>query len=64
MLIKKSDNDDDICYFNLYCLSDFIPFAFRKAKIVYNVGLSECNRVKVSLQQLFPMIIIESPECF
>ena len=22
------------------------PFAFRKAKIVYNFGLSECNRVK------------------
>ena len=24
----------------------FNPIAFRKAKIVYNFGLSECNRVK------------------
>ena len=27
-----------LCYFN--------PIALRKAKIVYNFGLSECNRVK------------------
>ena len=26
----------------------FNPTAFRKAKIAYNFGLSECNRVKVS----------------
>ena len=25
----------------------FNPIALRKAKIVYNFGLSECNRVKV-----------------
>ena len=25
----------------------FNPFAVRKAKIVHNFGLSECNRVKV-----------------
>ena len=24
------------------------PTAFRKAKIVYNFGLSECNRVKIN----------------
>ena len=24
------------------------PIAFRKAKIVYNFGLSECNKVKVN----------------
>ena len=37
---------------NLNC---FNPIAFRKAKIVYNFGLSECNRVKVfaSLHKLF-----------
>ena len=30
---------------------DFInPFALRKAKIVYNFGLYECNRVKEGLQ--------------
>ena len=28
-------------------LQPFNPFARRKAKIVYNFGLSECNRVKV-----------------
>ena len=27
----------------------FNPFALRKAKIVYNFGLSECNRVKSRL---------------
>ena len=27
-------------------LTDIDPFALRKAKIVYNFGLSECNRVK------------------
>ena len=26
--------------------SNFNPIALRKAKIVYNFGLSECNRVK------------------
>ena len=26
------------------------PIALRKAKIVYNFGLSECNRVKMSFQ--------------
>ena len=25
----------------------FNPIALRKAKIVYNLGLSECNRIKV-----------------
>ena len=27
----------------------FNPIALRKAKIVYNFGLSECNRVKVQI---------------
>ena len=32
-----------------YCIILFFfkPIAHRKAKIVYNFGLSECNRVKV-----------------
>ena len=31
----------------------FNPIALRKAKIIYNFGLSECNRVKLlSLQKL------------
>ena len=31
---------------------DFInPIALRKAKIVYNFGLSECNRVKLDNNQ-------------
>ena len=32
-------------YYELF--GDFNPIALRKAKIVYNFGLSECNRVKV-----------------
>ena len=28
------------------------PIALRKAKIVYNFGLSECNRVKVNVHTL------------
>ena len=31
-------------------MSLFNPIALRKAKIVYNFGLSECNRVKVLRQ--------------
>ena len=27
----------------------FNPIALRKAKIVYNFGLSECNRVKIEI---------------
>ena len=30
----------------------FNPFALRKSKIVYNFGLSECNRVKVNVYNL------------
>ena len=32
---------------DLALLSNFNPIALRKAKIAYNFGLSECNRVKV-----------------
>ena len=28
-------------------------FALRKAKIIYNFGLSECNRVKTVMQRWF-----------
>ena len=31
----------------------FNPVALRKAKIVYIVGLSECNRVKLLMAQTF-----------
>ena len=35
--------------------SDFNPIALRKAKIVYNFGLSECNRVndRLDLPELY-----------
>ena len=38
---------------NILCIRNchykfFNPIALRQAKIVYNFGLSECNRVKVS----------------
>ena len=38
----KSNNNHDI----MTCLN---PIALRKAKIVYNFGLSECNRVKIAI---------------
>ena len=38
----------------------FNPIALRKAKIVYNFGLSECNRVNVIFQSLF----LSKPEDF
>ena len=28
------------------------PIAFRKAKIVYNFGISECNRVKSTINEI------------
>ena len=48
------------------------PFALRKAKIVYNFGLSECNRVKnvsflrlrrlkTIMARLFPLTCIPTP---
>ena len=30
----------------LFSIEQFHPIALKKAKIVYNFGLSECNRVK------------------
>ena len=36
-----------VLYLIKYCISHkFNPIALRKAKIVYNFGLSECNSVK------------------
>ena len=32
---------------NFLVTCEFNPIALRKAKIVYNFGFSECNRVKV-----------------
>ena len=37
---------NDIRFFD--SISQANPIALRKAKIVYNFGLSECNRVKLS----------------
>ena len=36
----------DVHLFLLFQMFKFNPIALRKAKIVYNFGLSECNRVK------------------
>ena len=39
--------DSDTCHATIFCHQIvFNPIALRKAKIVYNFGLSECNRVK------------------
>ena len=37
-----------IFYAKLVVSEELIPIAVKKAKIVYNFGRSECNRVKVS----------------
>ena len=46
----------------LFALPDYEdilnPFALRKAKIVYSFGLSDCNRVKRSLQLLRLLIYL------
>ena len=39
-LFSLKDKRKKMCYLLLS------PFALKKAKIAYNVGLSECNRVK------------------
>ena len=38
----------------------FNPIALRKAKIVYNFGLSECNRVKGTFKLLYNMVLVLS----
>ena len=38
--------------FNHICMTPFNPNALRKAKIVYNFGFSECNRVKEDVEIL------------
>ena len=40
-----------ICFVKL--LDWFNPIAFKKAKIAYNFGLSECKRVKSKLIRMF-----------
>ena len=37
-------SSDKMLQYDIY--RDFIPIALRKSKIVYNFGLSECNKVK------------------
>ena len=37
-------------------LTDVNPTAIRKAKIVYNLGLSECNRVKIVKHEISLLI--------
>ena len=40
---KNSVLQIEFCIISIFLLN---PIALRKAKIVYNFGLSECNRVK------------------
>ena len=44
---RHNSNGDNLKPKN--CLPFINPIALRKAKIVYNFGLSECNTIKVSL---------------
>ena len=51
---------DEPPHLDLYCLqiqlssfSHFNPVAPRKAKIVYNFGLSECDSIKCKIDLLF-----------
>ena len=34
------------------CFSFINPIALRKAKIVYNFGLSECNRIEIFIVEI------------
>ena len=43
--------------------TDFNPFALRKAKIVYNFGLSECNRSKAGKDLLCLQLMLDEA-CF
>ena len=40
------ETDKILIYVNMKGSDSFNPVALRKAKIAYNFGLSECNRVK------------------
>ena len=47
----KGPSGASVTYCNISCFFGFFPLFFlqcNKAKIVYNFGLSECNRVKIS----------------
>ena len=51
---------DEPCHLDLCCLQILLfiflllnPIAFRKAKIVDNIGLSECNKVKGYILVIF-----------
>ena len=45
---KGGKNNNDRAAFTVSISIHLNPSAFRKAKIIYNFGLSECNRVKSS----------------
>ena len=49
-VILKEKNDDAMKYIN--------RIALRKAKIVYNFGLSECNMVKLRVVVLFFSVLV------
>ena len=57
---------DITCYFSVIIVralkfaSTFNPIALRKAKIVYNFGLPECNRVNISTFVVYHVISISS----
>ena len=46
-----------VCKFGLFSSLEFSPVALRKAKIAYNFGPSECNRVK-ALMTLFQILLL------
>ena len=43
---KKKKTEGKACILNDFFFFDMNPIALRKAKIVYNFGISMCNRVK------------------
>ena len=48
------------CFLPFWCFISFNPVALRKAKIVCNFGLSECNRVKLMYCLLIFILLLSS----
>ena len=49
-----------LCLLKAQLFFSFNPIALRKAKIVYNFGLSECNLVHVKVKKSFKMHALPS----
>ena len=58
-MVNSCENPDEAAHYELsrdfiFCTFNINPIALRKAKIVCNFGISECNRVKEQLTKFMP----------